>query len=74
MAYNRKGYIKRAKAIQELTAQHYEPGRQDRCYKWVWKKHIHPVYAISYHTYLAYLKVTDDEPAPQPDKRQLSLF
>lgn len=69
MAYNRKGYFQRARAIQELAAQHYEPGRQDRCYKWVWKKHIFPVYGICYNTFLRYLKEGRKE-----DANQLKLF
>lgn len=57
MAYNNRGYLKRAKAIQELTRLHYERGRQDRCLKWVWRKYIEPDYGISYHTYLSYLSI-----------------
>lgn len=57
MAYNKRNYYKRAKAIQELTALYYEPERHDRCYKWVWKKHIQPLYGIGYRAYLNYLKV-----------------
>lgn len=55
MAYNKKGYYKRAKALQELTAQHYEPERHDRCYKWVWRKYVYPQFGICYHSYLRYL-------------------
>ena len=55
MAYNKKGYYKRAKALQELTAQHYEPERHDRCYKWVWRKFVYPQFGICYHSYLRYL-------------------
>ena len=32
MAYNRKGYYKRARIIQEITRKNYEPERQVRCY------------------------------------------
>lgn len=62
MAYNRTGYFKRAKAIQELTARHYEPGRQDRCLKWVWRVHIKPLFGICYQTFLTYqnTKIPED--------------
>lgn len=59
MAYNKSGYYKRAKAIQELTAKYYEPERQDRCYKQVWRKHIYPVFGICYNTFLRYMKTAD---------------
>mgnify|MGYP003623324121 CR=1 FL=1 len=57
MSYNKNGYYRRAKAIQELTATHYEPGRHDRCRKWVWKKYIEPLYNVTYKTFLSYLRV-----------------
>lgn len=44
-----------ARALQELTAQHYEPERHDRCYKWVWRKYVYPQFGICYHSYLRYL-------------------
>lgn len=59
MSYNRNGYFIRAARIQELTRQYYEPERQDRCYKWVWRKHIRPIYGIGYRAYLRYLWVVD---------------
>lgn len=68
MAYNRKGYYKRVRAIQELTDLHFEPGRQDRSRKWVWKKHIQPMYGIGYHAYLNCLKV-DTVKAMDEDER-----
>ena len=63
MAYNKVGYYRRAKAVQELAARYYEPERQDRCYKWVWKRHIAPLYGFGYRTFLRYLhaKVPPDE-------------
>lgn len=50
-----KGYQIRADCIRKITAMHYEPGRQDRNFKWVWKHHVQPVYGIGYRTYLSYL-------------------
>lgn len=69
--YNKKGYYIRAKAIQELTAKHYEPGRQDRSYKWVWRYHILPLYGICYVTFLKYIKVKSTD---NPIHSQSTLF
>lgn len=55
MAYNKSGYIQRAKALQELTALHFEPERQDRCKKAIWRRYVRDQYGICYNTYLAYL-------------------
>lgn len=57
MAYNKKGYLQRAKMIQELAAQYYEPENHGKCYKAVWKRHIFPQFGICYNTFLNYLKV-----------------
>jgi len=57
MAYNKNGYYKRAKSIQELTALHYERENQSKCYRMVWKTHIFPNFGIGYRSYLRYLKV-----------------
>lgn len=57
MAYNKKGYLQRAKMIQELAAQYYEPENHAKCYKAVWKRHIFPQFGICYNTFLNYLKV-----------------
>lgn len=62
----------RARAIREITAQHYEPGRQDRCRKWVWRKYIRPVYGMCYVTYLKYLNTPLDE--NEKKDGQLTLF
>lgn len=55
MAYNKKGYYQRAAIIQAIAAQHYQPERHDRCYKWVWKKFIYPRYGMCYMSFLRYL-------------------
>ena len=51
-----KGYEIRAKHIRAITREHYEPGRQDRNLKWVWRHHIMPLYGIGYRAYLFYLE------------------
>lgn len=50
------GYNIRAQRIRELTEQHFEPGRQDKCLKMVWRRHVQPVYGISYRAYLRYIR------------------
>lgn len=68
-----RGYNIRAARIRELTELHYEPGRQDRCLKTVWRRHIYPVYGISYHAYLRYIRYLTHTQHYDRD-RQLSLF
>lgn len=74
MAYNKKGYYRRARMIQEITRKHYEPERQDRCYAAVWRKHIRPVFGICYCTYMKYLKAVPPPDTPAPTHKQLDLF
>lgn len=56
MSYNKKGYYKRAKEIQEIDRQHYQPYHSD-CHKMVWRTHIRDQFGIEYPTFLKYLKV-----------------
>lgn len=72
MAYNKRGYYQRAEAIRQLTAQFYEPERHDRCYKWVWRRHIFPRYGICYNTYLTYLYAKP--PREESEAVQQKLF
>lgn len=76
MAYNKKGYYRRAKVIQEIVRQHYEPERQDRCLAAVWRKHVQPVFGICYNSFLHYLhtRVPADDGGEKPNAAQLSIF
>ena len=38
--------------VRRLAEQYYEPGRQDRCWRQVWKNHVNPVYPMCYRTFL----------------------
>lgn len=49
--------LNRIQAVVEITKQHYEPGRADRCYKEVWRRYVYPVYPCCYRTYLNYIGV-----------------
>lgn len=57
MAYTREYKLRRIEAIQELARNHYEPGRQDRSWNWVWRCHILPLYQISFRTFKSYMAV-----------------
>lgn len=60
MAYEKLNQLLRIKTIQAMTKAHYEAGRADRNFRWVWKHHIYPVYFIAYDTYIKCLKVDVD--------------
>lgn len=74
MAYNKEGYYRRARTIQEITARYYEPERQDRCWAAIWRKYIKPVFGICYNTYLRYLHAVPPAETAAPTEKQLSLF
>ncbi len=57
MTYNKRGYIIRARNIQQIVASHYEPGNQQKCLKSVWRRYIHPQFGLSYRSFLQYCKV-----------------
>ena len=61
MAFNSLYTLKIAEEVQKITRQHYEPGRQDRNYRAVWKYHVQPHYPINYKTYLRYIKIDVEE-------------
>ena len=74
MAYNRKGYYRRARIIQEITRKHYEPERQDRCYAAIWRKHIRDTFGMCYNTYMKYVKAELPQEVTAPTHKQLDLF
>lgn len=55
----------------QVTSQYYEAGRHDRCYKWVWRKHIRDTFHIEYRTYLQWIR---QEKKANPPALQLTLF
>ena len=50
-----EGYLLRAKKIQEIDREYYQP-YHDSCHRMVWKKYVYPVYGCNYRTFLLYLK------------------
>lgn len=71
MSYNNKNHIRRREKAMQVTAEYYEPGRHDRCYKWVWRKVIRDQFHIEYRTYLQWIR---EEKARVPDAIQTNLF
>ena len=72
MPYNNKNLIRRQQHAIRITEQYYEPGRHDRCYRWVWRKYIYEMFHIEYRTYLKWLRA---EKKRQKDRdEQLTLF
>lgn len=70
------------KRVLEIVAEHYEEGVTT--YSGVWRKHVFPVYPISYQTFLKIVNLPSldsrmHRQGPPPasarmDARQLSLF
>ena len=55
----------------EVTELYYEPGRQDRCYRWVWQKYIRDMFHVEYCTYLRWIR---EEKALREKDQQQKLF
>jgi hypothetical protein len=49
--------IERAKQVQKIVNENYEPGRQDRCLLWVFRNLVAPKFSISERTFFRYLTV-----------------
>lgn len=66
----------RAKMVQELTAQHYEAGRHDRCKRWVFRHVVSKTYPMSERTFFRYLSLDTEGGLnnKKEDKNQLKLF
>lgn len=74
MAYNKKGYYRLARTIQEITQRYYEPENHQKCKKAVWRRYIQPTFGMCYDTYLKYLHATPPPDMTLPPTKQLSLF
>lgn len=70
-----KHVLKRAKIIQDIVKEHYQPERQDRCKLWVFRNIIYKQYPMSERTFFNYLAIDTNTIEPKvEDKRQLKLF
>lgn len=65
--------LKKAKLVQKLTAAHYEPGRQDRCKRAVYRNVVVKVYPMSERTFFRLLSLSVKSES-RADVRQLTLF
>ena len=72
MAYNNKNHIRKREHAALITQQYYEPRRQDRCLKWLWRQHIRDLFHVEYATYLTWLR--KERARTQQDIRQPTLF
>lgn len=65
--------LKKAVLIQKLVAEHYEPGRQDRCFLAVYRNVVTKVYPMSERTFFRYMMLDTSPLKQHEDKRQLKL-
>ena len=82
MAYNNRNKLLMYKRVLEIVEKHYEEGVTT--YSGVWRKHVFPVYPVSYQTFLKIVNLSSLESRIQRqglppasarmDARQLSLF
>lgn len=66
-----KSTLSRSKKIKAITALHFEPGNQARCYKAVWRRWIEPEFGICYRTYLNLLGINPDTEIPYTEHPSL---
>ena len=50
-----ENHMQKIRNVCELTRRHYQPGRQDRSYKAIWRNLIYPLYPMCYRTFLNYV-------------------
>lgn len=63
--------LRKALIIHGITRRYYEPGRQDRSLKRIWRLHVNPYYPMSLDTYYRLLRVAERwlEARKKPYKR-----
>ena len=69
--------MRKARMIRQLVDEHYEPGRQDRNRKWVYRNIVVKIYPMSLTTFWRYMRLTRTEADPSDktnDAGQLRLF
>ena len=79
MAYNKINKLKRNLLIVEITNRHYEPGYTT--YAAIFRKHIEPVYPMSYKSYIDIINAPDiakslekEVNKRETDRNQIKLF
>ena len=73
MGYH-KNTLRRIALVRDIVNNHYEPGRNDRCYKEVWRRYVYPVYPMCYRTFLNYIGVNIAQQTKRNELKQGSLF
>lgn len=51
-----KSAQKRAEEVRRIVAEHYRPGRNDRCKMYIYRVYVRKQYGISVSTFFSYLK------------------
>lgn len=62
-------YLKKAKKIQEIVSMYYEPGRQDRNLRSIYRKYVEPEFGICYKSFLKARHV-DTSPLEEPNSER----
>ncbi len=52
--------IEKAKLVQSIVKQYYEPERQDRCKLWVFRTHVKKIYPMCERTFWRMTKIKTD--------------
>lgn len=69
--------LKKAMKVRTLVELHYEPGRQDRNRRWVFRNVVVKTYPMSERTFWRYMSLTRDQQMQDDelfDTNQLKLF
>lgn len=68
--------MRKALIVRKLVDEHYEPGRQDRNRKWVFRNIVSKSYPMSLSTFWRYMRLTRNQPEHNKDNNaeQLRLF
>jgi hypothetical protein len=69
-----KNVLKRAKIVQQIMEEHYEPGNQSKCQVQVLRTVLAKSYPMSERTMRRYMKINIEQEQKKKDDRQLNLF
>ncbi|HOI31203.1 MAG: hypothetical protein PHG67_06055 [Bacteroidales bacterium] len=67
---------RKAEKVRQLVEQHYEPGRQDRNKRWVFRNVVVKIYPMSERNFWRYMTLTKPRKtvSETEDPSQLKLF
>ena len=69
-----KHVLLRAKIVQDIVKEHYQPERQDRCKLWVYRNMVYPKYPMSERTFFYYLSLNTDNIKPKIENKNQLRF